>query len=218
MSTTCCPTPPISSYGVRPVYGLSRPTAQFAWASVKLLLVCLVFALATGMVARTGVRLTTPAILLMVSGWWLAVVVDVQEGQTNFLALLPLIAGLADRAAGVTAARHPGGRTHRPRRRRESDPAGVRGVFRVEAPLDRRGQRSPRRCRVLAVRAGARVRMGPEPEVARAVGANHDSCRTRRAARSSTRRANRSAASRYACSAMCRRSKRTATEASKHIS
>ncbi len=89
------PTPPISLMAFAPFTGLSRPAAQFAWASVKLGLVCLVFALAAGMVASTGVRLTTPAILLIVSGWWLAVIVDMQEGQTNFLALLPLIAGLA---------------------------------------------------------------------------------------------------------------------------
>ena len=89
------PTPPITLMAFAPFTRLSRPAAQFAWASVKLVLVCLVFALATGMVARTGIRLTTPALLLIVSGWWLAVVVDMQEGQTNFLALLPLIAGLA---------------------------------------------------------------------------------------------------------------------------
>src|SRR4029453_5573344 len=89
------PTPPITLMAFAPFTRLSRPSAQFAWASVKLVLVCLVFALATGMVARTGIRLTTPALLLIVSGWWLAVVVDMQEGQTNFLALLPLIAGLA---------------------------------------------------------------------------------------------------------------------------
>ena len=89
------PTPPITLIAFAPFTWLSRPAAQFAWVAVKLLLVCLVFALAAGMVARTGIRLTTPAILLMVSGWWLAVIVDMQEGQTNFLALLPLIAGLA---------------------------------------------------------------------------------------------------------------------------
>jgi hypothetical protein len=31
---------------------------------------------------------------LILAGWWLPVVVDMQEGQMNFLALLPLVAGL----------------------------------------------------------------------------------------------------------------------------
>lgn len=89
------PTPPLTLIALAPFTVLSRPAAQFAWVSVKLLLVCLVFALAVRMVARTGTELTTPAILLIVSGWWLPVIVDVQEGQMNFVALLPLVAGLA---------------------------------------------------------------------------------------------------------------------------
>lgn len=89
------PTPPITLMAFAPFTALSRPAAQFAWAGLKLSLVYTVFALATAMVARTGVRLTTPALVLIVSGWWLAVIVDMQEGQINFLAFLPVIAGLA---------------------------------------------------------------------------------------------------------------------------
>lgn len=89
------PTPPLTLIAFAPLTALSRPAAQFAWVSLKLPLVCLVFALAVGMVAKAGTRLTTPAILLIVTGWWLAVIVDMQEGQVNFLALLPLVAGLA---------------------------------------------------------------------------------------------------------------------------
>src|SRR2546429_5069648 len=49
-------------------------------------------ALTLAIVRRAGVRLTREAILLVVAGWWLAVVVDMQEGQMNFLTLLPLVA------------------------------------------------------------------------------------------------------------------------------
>ncbi len=175
MSTTCCRRRRSRLMAFAPFTRLSRPAAQFAWASVKLLLVCLVFALATGMVARTGIRLTTPAILLMVSGWWLAVDRRYAGGSDQLPCAAPPDRRPRARAAGVTVARHFRRGTHRPRRRRESDPPRVRGLFRVEAPLERRGQRSPQRGRVLAGRAGARVRMGPEPEVARAVDSNHDS-------------------------------------------
>jgi hypothetical protein len=89
------PTPPITLIAFAPFTLLSRPTAQFAWVCIKLSLVFAVFTLTAGMIVRAGVRLTTPALVLIVSGWWLAVIVDMQEGQINFLALLPLIAGLA---------------------------------------------------------------------------------------------------------------------------
>jgi hypothetical protein len=89
------PTPPLTLIVFAPFAALSRPAAEFAWAWVKLPLACLVFALTTRMVEQTGTRLSTSALLLIVSGWWLAVIVDAQEGQTNFLALLPVVAGLA---------------------------------------------------------------------------------------------------------------------------
>ena len=44
--------------------------------------------------ARSGRPLTATAIALIVAGWWLAVILDMQEGQTNFLALAPLVGGL----------------------------------------------------------------------------------------------------------------------------
>jgi hypothetical protein len=66
------------------------------WVLLKLPVVFAVFLLAQTIVRRaSGVTFTTPGILLIVSGWWLAVIVDLQEGQTNFMAFLPLIAGLA---------------------------------------------------------------------------------------------------------------------------
>jgi alpha-1,2-mannosyltransferase len=78
-----------------PFTALSRPAAHFVWVWIKLPLACLIFALATRIVERSGVRLTTAALLLIVSGWWLPVIVDTQEGQTNLLTLAPLVAGLA---------------------------------------------------------------------------------------------------------------------------
>ena len=88
------PTPPISLMIFGPLSQLSRPNAAFVWVLVKLPLACAVFLLAAAIVARAGVRLTPEAIVLMIAGWWLAVIVDMQEGQTNFLALAPLVAGL----------------------------------------------------------------------------------------------------------------------------
>jgi hypothetical protein len=88
------PTPPVTLIVLAPFTALSRPAAQFLWVCLKLPLALLVFGLAAGIVARTGVRLTPPAMALMLACWWLPVVLDMQEGQTNFLALLPLVAGL----------------------------------------------------------------------------------------------------------------------------
>jgi alpha-1,2-mannosyltransferase len=88
------PTPPISLIVFAPFAAMSRPHAQFAWVCAKLAFAATVFFLAAAIVAGAGVRLTPAAIALIVAGWWLAVVVDMQEGQTNFLALTPLVAGL----------------------------------------------------------------------------------------------------------------------------
>ena len=40
---------------------------------------------------------------LMVACWWLPVILDMQEGQTNFLALLPLVAALYVAQRGTSA-------------------------------------------------------------------------------------------------------------------
>ena len=88
------PTPPLSLIVFAPLTALSRPDAAFAWVCVKLPLACLVFWLCAAIAARAGRPLTAPALALIVAGWWLAVIVDMQEGQTNFLALAPLAAGL----------------------------------------------------------------------------------------------------------------------------
>jgi alpha-1,2-mannosyltransferase len=88
------PTPPVTLIALAPFSRLSRPWAQFAWVCLKAPLACLVFALAIGIVRRSGARVDGPGMALVLAGWWLPVVLDMQEGQTNFLALLPLVAGL----------------------------------------------------------------------------------------------------------------------------
>jgi alpha-1,2-mannosyltransferase len=88
------PTPPLSLLLFGPLSQLSRPNAAFVWVLLKLPLAIGVFMLAAGIVARAGVALTSGALVWIVAGWWLAVIVDMQEGQTNFLALAPLVAGL----------------------------------------------------------------------------------------------------------------------------
>ena len=88
------PTPPLTLMVLAPFTALSRPAAQFVWVCVKLPLACLVLVFAVAIVRRTGGRLTPQAMALLVAGWWLPIVLDMQEGQTNFLALLPLVAGL----------------------------------------------------------------------------------------------------------------------------
>ncbi len=109
-STIGCRPLRISLLILAPFTALSRPAAQFVWVCVKLPLACAVFAFALAIVRRCGARLTVSATVLVLAAWWLPVVLDMQEGQTNFVALLPLMAGLyfaqderpwADVAAGL---------------------------------------------------------------------------------------------------------------------
>jgi hypothetical protein len=78
-----------------PFTALSRPAAQFVWVCLKLPLAGLVLALSAGIVSRSGARLTPSAMALIVACWWLPVMLDMQEGQTNLLVLLPLVAALS---------------------------------------------------------------------------------------------------------------------------
>jgi hypothetical protein len=88
------PTGPITLLVLGPLSRLSRPNAQVVWVCAKLGFAYLAFALASALVSRAGVRLTLRATALIVACWWLPVIVDAQEGQMNFVAFLPLIAGL----------------------------------------------------------------------------------------------------------------------------
>ena len=168
------PTPPLSLIVFAPLTALSRPDAAFAWVCVKLPLACLVFWLCAAIAARAGRPLTAVALALIVAGWWLAVIVDMQEGQTNFLALAPLAAGLyvaQNERRGSDLSRR---RADRSRRRDEGDAGDLHRLLSVEAALAacrRGGRQHPR----LAARgAGAGVRLGPELAMARAVDADHD--------------------------------------------
>jgi hypothetical protein len=88
------PMPPVSLFVLSPLTALSRPDAQFLWVCMKLPLAYLVLALCTALVVRTGAHLTTSAMALVLACWWLPIVLDMQQGQTNFLVLVPLVAAL----------------------------------------------------------------------------------------------------------------------------
>lgn len=88
------PTPPFSLLLLAPFTVLSRPVAQFAWVCLKLPLAWIVFAIAASMVRRSGARLNPLAIVLILACWWLPIIIDMQEGQINFVVLLPLVAAL----------------------------------------------------------------------------------------------------------------------------
>jgi hypothetical protein len=97
------PTPPLSLLVLAPFTALSRPAAQFVWVCLKLPLALIVFALSARIVSRSGARLTASAMALIVACWWLPVILDMQEGQTNFLALLPLVGALYFAQRGASA-------------------------------------------------------------------------------------------------------------------
>jgi hypothetical protein len=88
------PTPPVSLLLFAPFSMLSRPNAQFVWACLKLPLAFLLFTISAGIVSRCGARLSLSAVALIVLCLWLPVIVDLQQGQINFVVLLPLFAGL----------------------------------------------------------------------------------------------------------------------------
>jgi len=89
------PTPPVSLLLLAPFTAFSRPNAQFVWVCLKLPLACLVFVWCAALVKRCGARLTTTAMTLVLAGWWLPVVIDMQEGQINLIVLLPLVAAFS---------------------------------------------------------------------------------------------------------------------------
>lgn len=88
------PLPPFALIVLSPLTLLSRPDAQFVWVCCKLPLTYLVYLLSVRLVSHAGGHLTARATLLILAGWWLPVVLDMQQGQTNFLVLVPLVAAL----------------------------------------------------------------------------------------------------------------------------
>jgi len=88
------PTAPLTLLVFAPFTAVSRPVAQLLWASFKLPLIIGVLLLSLALVKRAGGQLSGQALLLLGAAWWLPVMVDLQEGQVNFVALLPLVAAL----------------------------------------------------------------------------------------------------------------------------
>jgi hypothetical protein len=89
------PNPPVTLLVIAPFTRLSPANAQFLWACGKAVLAAMIFLLGRRMVRAAGVELTRSALLGILAVWLWPVFGDVQEGQTNLLMLLPLVAGLA---------------------------------------------------------------------------------------------------------------------------
>jgi alpha-1,2-mannosyltransferase len=88
------PTPPLSFLLLAPFTTLPRPAAQLVWVAMKLPLAIAVFLLTLAVARRSGAPVTPGAAVLVLAGWAFPVVLDMQEGQLNFVVLLPLVAAL----------------------------------------------------------------------------------------------------------------------------
>ncbi len=89
------PNPPLTMLAIVPFTKLPAATAQFLWICAKTLMASGIFVLCRRIVRRAGVELTVPAMALLLAVWLGPVIGDMQEGNTNLLMLLPLVAGLA---------------------------------------------------------------------------------------------------------------------------
>ena len=88
------PNPPVTLLAFAPLTLLSPPNAQFAWVCCKFFFCLIIFWALWNLIRQAGVRLSEPAILLILGVWLWPVLGDMQEGQTNLLMLAPLAAGL----------------------------------------------------------------------------------------------------------------------------
>jgi alpha-1,2-mannosyltransferase len=88
------PTAPLTLLVFAPFTLVPRPAAQFLWACFKLPFVIGVLLLALALARRSGVQVSGWSLALLGAAWWFPVMVDLQQGQVNFLALLPLVAAL----------------------------------------------------------------------------------------------------------------------------
>ncbi len=88
------PTAPVTLMIFAPFTTVSPPAAQFFWACCKYFFVIVIFAACWRMTKNAGVTLSVTALLLILAVWIWPVIIDVQEGQTNLLMLLPLTTGL----------------------------------------------------------------------------------------------------------------------------
>lgn len=91
------PYPPITLALMAPVTWVPQPAAQVLWALCKIPLIVLIFWLVTRIV-RAAAGPDHPihplALALVLFAWLWPIVGDFQQGQTNLLMLLPLVAGL----------------------------------------------------------------------------------------------------------------------------
>jgi hypothetical protein len=98
------PMPPFALIVLWPLTALSRPNAQFVWVCCKLPFAYLVYRLTARLIAGAGAHLTASATALVIAGWWLPIVLDMQQGQTNFLVVIPLVAALVLAQRGTRSA------------------------------------------------------------------------------------------------------------------
>ena len=77
-----------------PLLHLSRAGQHVAWTLCKFPMVVAITFFALWLIRRAGIALSPFALLLLFAAWLWPVLGDIQEGQTNLLMLLPLVAGL----------------------------------------------------------------------------------------------------------------------------
>ena len=127
-----------------------------------------------GSCARSGARLTASAMALVVAGWWLPVILDMQEGQTNFLALLPLVAGVVCRAGGQPRSDAIAGLLIGLAIAVKVTPVVFAAYFFWKRRWVVAASALAGVAYLVAGRAGRGLRLGSESAVARAVGRHHD--------------------------------------------
>ncbi len=88
------PYPPIVIAILSPVTLFSAPNAQLCWTLCKAGLAAAILWLCLSMIQTTGIQLHPAALAVAVVAWLGPLVIDMQQGQTNLLMLLPLCAGL----------------------------------------------------------------------------------------------------------------------------
>jgi hypothetical protein len=88
------PNPPLVMLLLAPLTAMPPPVAEAVWACAKLALAAACLAAALGLVRASAGAIDPRTVWLIVAAWMWPVIGDVQEGQTNLLMLLPLVASL----------------------------------------------------------------------------------------------------------------------------
>ena len=88
------PNPPLVMLLLAPLTAIPPPAAEAVWVCAKLALAATSLAAALGVVQAGGGAIDPRTVWLIVAAWIWPVIGDVQEGQTNLLMLLPLVASL----------------------------------------------------------------------------------------------------------------------------